>query len=329
MLLRKSYVFMKPDLVLYRGYANEHHLVVFGHVSLHSAPDKYPMDKKGIKHALAIIRAFNVQPVFNADVRLRFRGLDIRTKTLADGYFRFDVPFYEKLESGWHPYSVTCSFNGTERTEEGELLKPFASKLGIISDIDDTFLVSHTSNIFRKLYVLLYRNAERRKVFEDVADHYRLLSLAGQEGGAFNSFFYVSSSEWNLYHLIRQVTDREGLPKAVMKLRDIKTGIGDFLFRGHSDHNHKFYKIKDVISFYPGLRYVLLGDDTQHDPVIYEKIGKIFPGSILAVYIRQSGERKEAKTERILNNMETLNIATCYFKHSEQAIEHSRSIGII
>lgn len=320
---------MKPDLMLYRGYANESHLVIFGHVFMSSAPDKYRLDRKGMNHALSVIRLFNIEPVNNADVRLQFRGLDVRTKTLADGYFRFDVPFYEHLESGWHKYSVTCSFNGTEIIEEGELLKPFTSKLGIISDIDDTFLVSHTSNIFRKLYVLLYRNANRRKVFEDVGDHYRLLSLAGQEGNAFNSFFYVSSSEWNLYHLINQVTDRELLPKAVMKLRDIKTGLGDFLFTGGSDHNHKFYKIKDIIAFYTDIRYVLLGDDSQHDPNIYEKICKIFPGSILAVYIRQSGERKHKRVQRILDNMETLNVSTCYFEHSGQAIAHSRSIGII
>lgn len=320
---------MKPDLVLYRGYANENHLVVFGHVSESSAADKYRLDRKGMNHALSIVRMFDIRPINNADVRLRFRSLDVRTRTLKDGYFRFDIPFYEHLESGWHTYSVTCRFNGTEITEQGELLKPFTSKLGIISDIDDTFLVSHTSNIFRKLYVLLNRNAERRKVFEDVADHYRLLSLAGQEGNAFNSFFYVSSSEWNLYPLINQVTERERLPKAVMKLRDIKTGLGDFLFTGGSDHNHKFYKIKDILSFYTDIKYVLLGDDTQHDPVIYEKICKIFPGSILAVYIRQSGENKRKKVQQILNNMEVLNVATCYFRHSEEAIAHSKAIGII
>lgn len=320
---------MKPDLKLYRGYANENHLVVFGHVFMLSAPDKHRLDRKGLNHALSVIRMFHIQPVDNATIRLNFHGLDVNTKTLSDGYFRFDVPFSEQLESGWHSYTVTCYYNGEEIKEQGELLKPFTSKLGIISDIDDTFLVSHSNNILRKLYVLLYRNVNKRKVFKDVEAHYKQLSLAGHTGNSFNSFFYVSSSEWNLYSLINHVIEREQLPKAVMKLRDIKTGLGDFLFKGHSDHNHKFYKIKDIISFYPDLKYVLLGDDSQHDPVIYEKICKIFPGSVRAVYIRQSGEQKKNKVQRILNNMETLNVATCYFEHSVRAIEHSKSIGII
>src|SRR5690606_4774341 len=130
------------DLKLYRGYANENHIVVFGHVFMLSAPDKYRLDRKGLNHALSVIRMFHIQPVDNARVRLNFRGLDISTKTLSDGYFRFDVPFSEQLESGWHSYTVTCYYNGEEIKEQGELLKPFTSKLGIISDIDDTFLVS-------------------------------------------------------------------------------------------------------------------------------------------------------------------------------------------
>ncbi|MBZ0100186.1 MAG: App1 family protein, partial [Taibaiella sp.] len=179
------------------------------------------------------------------------------------------------------------------------------------------------------LYVLLYRNVNRRKVFKDVERHYRQLSLSGHSGASFNSFFYVSSSEWNLYSLINRVIERENMPKAVIKLKDIKTGIPDFLFKGHSDHNHKFYKIKDIIAFYPDIRYVLLGDDSQHDPFIYEKICKVFPGSVVAVYMRQSGDHKHKKVQSILDNLETLGVATCYFQHSEKAIEHSRSIGII
>ena len=34
--------------------------------------------------------------------------------------------------------------------------------------------------------------------------------------------------------------------------------------------NHKFVKIKDILTFYPKLDYVLLGGDLQHDPYLYE-----------------------------------------------------------
>ena len=81
--------------------------------------------------------------------------------------------------------------------------------------------------------------------------------------------------------------------------------------------------------FYPNLEYVLLGDDSQKDPYLYERIVKIFPQNIKAIYIRQTSRRKKTKTETILKNIESLNVSTCYFKSSEKAIKHSEAIGII
>ncbi|MEO8774001.1 MAG: App1 family protein [Gelidibacter sp.] len=321
---------VKLDLKLYRGYANHEELIVTGHVFKSWAPDKYRLDKIGIRHAVSVLHMFRIEPYPNAEVTLNFKGLEVTTRTLDDGYFRFTLPFNESLESGWHPYEVSCKIYDFGIVNCEELLKPFESKLGIISDIDDTFLISHSNSFFRKLYVLLLRNVNRRKIFDDVVKHYKALSSAGQtDERAFNSFFYVSSSEWNLYEFIDSFARLHDLPKAVLKLKKIKTGISDFLFTGRGSHDHKFEKIKDIISFYPQLDYVLLGDDSQHDAQIYERICKIFPMNIKAVYIRQTKSRQKQKVNAILDNVEQMDVATCYFKYSNKAIEHSKTIGII
>ena len=119
------------------------------------------------------------------------------------------------------------------------------------------------------------------------------------------------------------------MPKAVIKLKKIKTGISDFLFTGRGSHDHKFEKIKDIIMFYPKLEYVLLGDDSQKDPYLYERIVKIFPQNIKAIYIRQTSKQKKATTQEILLNIESMGVATCYFANSEKAIAHSKNIGIV
>ena len=216
---------MKLDLKLYRGYINEEELVVFGHVFKSWAPDKYRMDRKGIRHAVSVIYMFRIKPLENVAVTLKFKNMEVTTKTLADGYFRFTLPFSEALESGWHPYEVSCNLYDYGIVECSELLKPFQSKVGVISDIDDTFLVSHSGNFFKKLYILLFKNINKREVFEDVVPHYQALSRAGQEHEtASNSFFYVSSSEWNLYEFIDSFTRLHNLPKAVIKLKKNKKG---------------------------------------------------------------------------------------------------------
>ena len=321
---------MKLDLKLYRGYVNEKQLVVFGHVFESWAPDKYRIDRRGIKHAFSIIHMFRIKPLKNISITLHFKNLEVKTKTLDDGYFRFDVPFNEELKSGWHEYCVTCKVGEFGIIETGELLKPYKSKVGIISDIDDTFLISHSNSVFKKLYVMLLKNINKRKIFNDVVQHYRSLSIAGQDSEeASNSFFYVSSSEWNLYEFINDFAELHDLPKAVIKLKKIKSGISDFLFTGRGSHDHKFVKIKDIISFYPHLEYVLLGDDSQHDAFIYERICKIFPKNIKAVYLRQTGKKKNTKVYNTLLNIESLDVSTCYFVNSDKALLHSQKIGII
>lgn len=321
---------MKLDLKLYRGYVNGNQLVVFGHVFKSWAPDKYRNDRSGLKHAFSIIHMFRIKPLKNIEVKLEFKDLTVTTKTLDDGYFRFNVPFTGELESGWHTYCVSFKIGEIGIIETEEILKPFQSKFGIISDIDDTFLISYSSSFFKKLYVMLSKNINKRKIFEDVVDHYRHLSIAGQDSkAASNSFFYVSSSEWNLYGFITDFAELHKLPKAVIKLKMIKSGISDFLFTGRGGHDHKFEKIKDIISFYPNLQYVLLGDDSQKDGHIYERICKIYPKNVKVVYLRQTGTKKKENIKALLKNVESLDVDTCYFRTSEKAIAHSRRIGII
>ena len=322
---------LKADLKVYRGYASDKLLVIFGHVFKKSP---VPLSEKTkFKHAYSVLRTFRRKTISNADVYLHYNNKKIHTKTLKDGYFRFSIPlqttFQDNAESGWKKMEVELNHEGKSVKRTTEILRPYDGKLAFISDIDDTFLISHTNNLFKKLYVLLWRNVNDRKIFEDVTVHYQQLSKAGQENGETNAFFYVSSSEGNLYNFIEHFTKIHRLPKAVIKLKTIKTSLSDFLFTGRGSHNHKFQKIKEIIEFYPHLKFVLLGDDSQADPTIYEQICKTFPQNIKAIYIRQTQKKQKNSTQKILQNLESLNVKTCYFLKSEQAMLHSREIGIV
>jgi len=236
----------------------------------------------------------------------------------------------EKTISGWINFSVSINYNGEEIIESSTFIKPHEGNFGFISDIDDTFLVSHTRSPLRKLYILLFRNVYDRKVFEDVVPHYLALSSAGKNNiSEKNLFFYVSSSEWNLYRFITQFTEIHELPRAVLLLKDIKTSLSNLFFSGRGNHNHKFEKIRHILEFYPNLQFTLLGDDSQHDPYLYENICKIFPLTVKAVYIRQTGSGKKLKTEKSLKNLESLQVKVCYYKNSSEAIAHSKAIGLI
>lgn len=321
---------MKPILKLYRGYANEQELIVMGHVFKPTTKTEYNFQKKNLKNATSVIKMFQLKTQANADVYLEHDNSKIHTKTLKDGYFKFCVPLDQNSTYGWIDYNVSIVHKNEVIVTKESYIRPHKGNLGIISDIDDTFLVSHTRNPLKKLYVLLFKNINKRKIYDDVVAHYQSLSTAGRDNKTeFNAFFYVSSSEWNLYRFITKFTEMHRLPKAVLLLKDIKTSLADFFWTGNGDHNHKFEKIKHILEFYPNLEYVLLGDDSQQDAFLYEAICKIFPVTVKAVYIRQTGSSQKEKVNAILQNLETLQVSVCYFKHSIEAIEHSKSIGII
>jgi|SRR6478672_9647228 len=321
---------MKSILKLYRGYANDQELIVMGHVFKPTAIIDYDFQKKNFENAAAIIKMFRTPTQANADVYLHLNGKKIHTKTLDDGYFKFCIPYAETADAIWIDYTVSTFHKDEEITQVGTFLKPQEGNYGFISDIDDTFLISLTHNPLRKLYILLFRNVNDRKVFDDVVPHYQALSKAGRtDSKEQNAFFYVSSSEWNLYYFITQFTKIHQLPKAVLLLKDIKTSLLDLFVTGRGNHNHKFEKIKHILEFYPNLQYTLLGDDSQHDPFLYEAICKIFPQNVKAVYIRQTGNSKKEKVEVTLKNLESLNVEVCYFRHSSEAIVHSKKIGLI
>ena len=321
---------MKPILKLYRGYANEQELIVMGHVFKPTNKQDYDFQKKNFKNATSIIKMFRIGTQANADVYLYLNDEKIHTKTLDDGYFKFCIPLTKVSDYGWINYSVSINYLEEEIIETASYIKPFQGNFGFISDIDDTFLVSHTRNVFKKLYILLFKNVNDRKVYADVVAHYKALSSAGRNTiSQENAFFYVSSSEWNLYRFITQFTEINQLPKAVLLLKDIKTSLTDLFITGRGDHNHKFEKIKHILEFYPNLQYTLLGDDSQEDPYLYENICKIFPVNVKAVYIRQTGKSKKQKAEIALKNLESLNVKVCYFKESSEAIAHSKVIGLI
>ncbi|MCG9791317.1 App1 family protein [Flavobacterium algicola] len=320
---------MKPILKLYRGYANEQELIVMGHVFLPTNKKDYDFLSKKFKNATATINMFRIKTHANATVYLEHHHEKIETKTLDDGYFKFCIPLKED-QYGWIDYTVSILYNNKTITCTESYNRPKQGDLGIISDIDDTLIISYTRSPIKKIYHLLFKNVHKRKIFDDVALHYQALSAAGREDKLEkNIFFYVSSSEWNLYRLIIKFAELHQLPKAVLLLKDIKTSLTQFFWSFKQSHNHKYEKIKHILEFYPQIQYVLLGDDSQKDAYLYEVICKIFPLSVKAIYIRQTGKSKKNKIAAVLENIATLDVAVCYFEHSAEAIAHSKKIGII
>ena len=323
----------QPVVKLYRGFGNDKQLTIFGHVLRRSALPRKNYRDRHLVNLLAVLRLFLVRPYPQASVRIHVGEQVIQIQADADGYFRIEVPIVKPLPPGWHPVraqlvSQTLTPETILAEGDGQVLIPHPTRFMCISDIDDTFLISHSATIAKRLLVLLTENAHSRMPFAGVVAHYQLLAEADSGPDVTNPFFYVSSSEWNLYDYILEFARKNDLPDGVYLLSPLKR-LSQVLKTGRGKHHTKLDRIAQIIETYPNRQFILLGDDSQQDPIIYESIVRQFPGHIRCVYIRQIHAEHKARTENLMTTIEANGVACCYFAHSADARAHSMAIGLI
>jgi phosphatidate phosphatase APP1 len=176
-------------------------------------------------------------------------------------------------------------------------IPPETAQFGVISDLDDTVIKAHATQLLKMARTVFMGSARTRMPFPGVAAFYRALEEGTpqpNDGWAHNALFYLSSSPWNLYDLIVDLFRMQNIPLAPIFLRD--WGLApDALPIGH--RRHKLAIIHQLFDFYPDLPFILIGDCGQEDPEIYHEIVHKYPDRILAVYIRsvsQTDRRRES-----------------------------------
>jgi phosphatidate phosphatase APP1 len=320
-----------PVIKVYNGYGNPEKIIVFGHVLKLSPMLRKTYRQNWIINIFSMLRLFMVEPYKCAKLSMEWGGILLHAQTEDDGFFKFELSPVTPPKPGWHNITVKLEeerYRAQKIYGTGQVSIPFHSTYAFVSDIDDTFLISHSSRLRKRLYVLFTKNARSRKPFAGVVNHYQLLAATAQKENITNPFFYVSSSEWNLFDFIIEFSRKNGLPKGVYLLSELKK-FRDVWRTGQNKHATKFMRIVRIVEAYPHLRFVLFGDDSQEDPNIYSALADHFSNKIFAVYIRRVHKNKYTGVQKVVDKMITAGIPCCYFIHSGEAIAHSKSIGLI
>jgi len=321
-----------PDIVIkvYHGYGHTNNLVVYGHVLRGKGFYQRSYTGNVVINFINLFRLFFITPLPNVRVVLQWQNQRVYSATESDGFFKFEWQFDSPVLAGWHAVKVDLLNASEQRTAtgEGKIFVPHSTQYGFISDIDDTVLVSHSAATGKKLWAMLTKNPRSRKTFADVVNYYQLLSNAHTEPALPNPFFYVSSSEWNLYDYLNEFFKFNQLPKGAFLLNEIKKWY-QLLKTGKTKHQGKLHRVLRVLKAFPAQQFVLLGDNSQSDPDIYRLIANRYPNQILAIYIRNISKQKETFTKQVLTSINNKSIYTCLYKHTSEAITHSKSIGLI
>lgn len=315
---------------VYHGYGHKNNLVVYGHVLAGKPVSQSKFTDNIFTNIIHLIRLFFVKPVPHVRLQLIWENQALFTTTEKDGFFKFEWKSSESVPAGWHQIIIhLIDDEGVILiTGEGKIFVPHSTQYGFISDIDDTVLISHSATTGRKLRVMFTKNPRSRKTFADVVKFYNLLALAHTDPETLNPFFYVSSSEWNLYDDLNEFFKFNDLPKGAFLLNQIKRWYQ--LFKtGATKHQGKLIRVKRILDAFPKQRFILLGDNSQSDTDIYVSLANKYPDKIVAIYIRNISPKKEVYATNILASLEDKTIETCLFKHTDEAILHAKWIGLI
>ena len=312
---------------IYHGYGHTNNCTLFGHVFA-GAPITRNYDRSSTwQNIVHLIRLFMLRPRADVPVRLTWNQQQFYSTTASDGFFSFSWASETSIPAGWHAVTVEA-LNGEGlpiNSGTGKLFVPHVTQLAIISDIDDTVLVSHSSTILKRLFLLFTRNPRSRRAFAGIVEFYQWLALARTEGDTLNPFFYVSSSEWNLYDDLVEFFHHNHLPAGSFLLNQVKRWYN--LFKtGKTKHEGKLLRIVRILEAFPHQRFILLGDNSQSDPVIYQSIVQKYREQIVAVFIRSVVSQHDARTQTILQTITAQGVPTHLFNDSATALVQAKMI---
>jgi len=317
------------EILPYRGHGTRDTLFLKGRVleMVGTAPPS--ADDSRRRNLRNMARRFWSSEIPHARVRASHGGHELEEVADEEGFFDLRFELEEPLEggTGWHPVEIELLWpqagEGSGARARGSVLVPAGARFGVISDLDDTVIRSSATDLLKMARIVLLRNAHTRLPFEGVGDFYRALQLGPSEED-FNPIFYVSSSPWNLYDVLEDFLDVHGVPAGPLFLKDWSPTT----LRDHD--RHKLGVIRTLLTTYPDLPFVLIGDSGERDPEIYRQIVYEHPGRIRAIYIRDvtTGER-DAAVHAIAGELKNFGVEMLLTADTVEAAEHAAEKGLI
>jgi phosphatidate phosphatase APP1 len=195
------------------------------------------------------------------------------------GYWELVASRPLELRPGWYEIET----EPVASSKAGLLVVDPGNVVGLISDIDDTILVSEVLSTTSLLKNSLAVPPEQRQPVAGMAELYVKMLKANQTPEA-SAVFYVSSTPRQLTDNLRRFLKLSGFPRGVLQLKEIGSGSGDSM----GEHEaYKLRRIETIFAQFPQMKFYLFGDDGERDPEIYNAVRVNHPDRIAGVWIRR------------------------------------------
>jgi phosphatidate phosphatase APP1 len=297
--LRRRYGIQRLQIVAYPGYRRDDWAFIRGRVICGKDIEAGEGHHGAWRNFGNMAKRFLSIEIPHAELEVSWNGKKRKILTDHAGFYSAKLPLSENAKTAIHVRVLDPDVGRLVEVEASITETATHPNLAVVSDIDDTVILTWAWKFWRRIRVTLFDNAATRKPFAGVADWYRDLQNRPGESLA-EPFFYVSSSPWNLYDFIEEFLIYNGIPVGPIFLRDFSSSSKESIV---NHHTHKSRAIEQLLTDYKQTEFLLIGDSGQKDPEIYRDIVRKFPGRIRGVCIRNVGVVRNPRwREKILRS---------------------------
>jgi phosphatidate phosphatase APP1 len=260
------------EVVPYTGYGSTSWVRVLARVLLArpiARRDEVPTGARGWRNFIGV-------PVENAQVNVRIGGRSLEVQADRSGVI--DVVVDVDLEPGWH--QIGLSSEGSEVATALVFVVDPQTTFGVVSDVDDTVMVTALPRPLLAAWHTFVVNEHARATTPGMPVLYERLS--SRYPGA--PFIYLSTGAWNVAPTLTRFLSRNLYPAGALLLTDWGP-TADRWFR--SGREHKRSSLERLTREFPQIKWLLVGDDGQHDESIYRDFLAQHPDNAAAVCIRR------------------------------------------
>lgn len=315
----------------YRGYGSSEAIFLAGRVFRQPG---YGASVRGVSLRRDLIdlgRRILRHGVAHAALIARLEASEHLVTTDRDGYFRVRMPLIRPPSSDrlWHSVELKLLSPAGPATKAEVFVPPRASRFVVISDIDDTVMYTGVASKTRMLWRLFMEGAQSRVAFPGAGALYRALHQ-GAGGDEFNPLLYVSRAPWSNYEVLDEFFKRHDIPVGpILFLREWGLTLQRPLPR--RTKGHKLALIREMLSLYHTMPFVLMGDSGQRDPEIYTQVVREQPGRVLAVYIRNVSPdlKRQQAIESLAEQVARVGSSLLLAADSVAMTEHALAHGLI
>lgn len=263
-----------PTVAAFPGYGGRDWVRVVGRVLI--VPPVRRRRPRGEYAGVRGWRSFAAVPIGFAQVEITVDG--VTHSVVADRGGVIDTVIPATLPSGWQP--ITMSVEDADPVTTRVFVVGPDVDFGVISDVDDTVMVTTLPRPFVAAWNSFVLDEHARQPVPGMA--VLLERLVRDHAGA--PVVYLSTGAWNVAPTLGRFLRRHLFPSGALLLTDWGP-THDRLFR--SGKEHKRENLRRLAAEFPHIRWMLVGDDGQHDDALYTEFTREFPDRVRAVAIRR------------------------------------------